>query len=102
MKDKVNVLGTEYEILFDQDLGLDTGGTFDCSSQKIRISKDLGYVDNYEKESKTLLRHELIHAFLFESGLFNNSDWATNEEMVDWFAIQFPKIAKTFKELELL
>lgn len=39
------------------------------------------------------MRHELIHAFLGESGLRSDSEWAENEEMVDYFAIQFEKIA---------
>ena len=42
------------------------------------------------------IRHEIIHAFLFESGIWCNSakteNWSMNEEMVDWFAIQMPKI----------
>ena len=62
------------------------------------IAKDL--------ESKWI-RHELIHAFLYESGLDVNSlsptiGWAINEEMVDWFAIQLPKIVDLCKELGAL
>jgi hypothetical protein len=38
-----------------------------------------------------------------ESGLNASSNsvegWARNEEMVDWFAIQMPKLIKTFREL---
>ena len=53
-----------------------------------------------------MLRHEIIHAFLFESGLECNSlktyNWAENEEMVDWFAIQSPKIFILYKELNIL
>ena len=46
---------------------------------------------------KQLMRHEIVHAFLSESGLSANAlspdgAWALNEEMVDWFAIQGPKI----------
>ena len=42
-----------------------------------------------------------------ESGLFNNTynvdtGWAMNEEMVDWFAIQSPKIFKVYSEMGLL
>jgi hypothetical protein len=43
------------------------------------------------------MRHELVHAFLFESGLHNDS-WAANEAAVDWIANQFPKILKAFQE----
>ena len=49
------------------------------------------------------VRHEVIHAYLSESGLNSSSNgvecWVRNEEMVDWFAVQIPKIVKTFNEL---
>lgn len=46
---------------------------------------------------KRLLRHEIVHAFFDESGLAHSANscdsaWSTNEEMVDWIAIQGPKI----------
>lgn len=51
---------------------------------------------------RKVIRHEIIHAFLYESGLDNNSlsggAWAKNEEMVDWLSIQAPKIFKAFRE----
>ncbi len=53
-------------------------------------------------QTKKVLRHEIVHAFLFESGLAENSDWARNEEMVDWFAKQGPKIFKTWKETDAM
>ena len=49
------------------------------------------------------LRHEILHAFLHESGLWGcsleSTSWAMNEEMVDWVAIQFPKILKVYRQL---
>lgn len=56
---------------------------------------------------KLTIRHEITHAFLSESGLCESSNgvengWARNEEMVDWFAIQSPKIFKVFKQLDLI
>lgn len=58
-----------------------------------------GYVDWQKKEivlnenaTNATLRHEIIHAYLNESGLSYNTvtaeAWAVNEEMVDWFALQ--------------
>lgn len=60
-------------------------------------------IDGLERE---VLRHEIFHAFLDQSGLRWNTEnsvngWATNEEMVDWLAIQSPKIFKVFKELKI-
>lgn len=46
-----------------------------------------------------MLRHELIHAFFCEAGL---DDYSSNEQLVDWIAIQSPKIFKIFQELEIL
>lgn len=55
-----------------------------------------------ENQMRTTLRHEIVHAFLGESGLSANSNesdaWARNEEMVDWFALQGPKIYKAWQE----
>lgn len=63
-------------------------------------------VSNLERLQKETLRHEITHAFLYESGVQGCSSpcdaWATNEEMVDWFAIQAPKIFKVFKEQGLI
>lgn len=52
---------------------------------------------------KVVLRHEIVHAYLYESGLAESSNrydgaWACHEEMVDWIAHQARKIAKTFEE----
>ena len=59
---------------------------------------------NYEKHT---LRHEIVHAFLDESGLKesagkNRGPWSKNEETVDWMATQIPKITKLYKELGIL
>ena len=45
---------------------------------------------------------QIVHAFLYESGLRQNAYgskcWAKNEEMIDWMAIQIPKIQRAYKE----
>ena len=61
-----------------------------------------GMKKNLADYKKQVIRHEIIHAFVFESGLDTCSDWAKNEEMVDWIAIQFPKLLKAFKEADCL
>lgn len=84
-------------------------GYFDFSTKTIVVlipEPDKNAVKNPEAFQKGVLRHELIHAYLQASGLDASSgpsgSWATNEEMVDWFAIQSPKIYRTFRELELI
>ena len=55
---------------------------------------------NLESYKKKVLRHEITHAFLCESGLAECSDWATNEEMVDWIARQGLKLYEAWKQAE--
>lgn len=112
MKDKINVLGTEYEIKTVPAKELpDKAGDTDFYTKVISLS-DLQDID-FEESTKDIeafkrhsLRHEIFHAFMFESGLDMQSGdgipWALNEEMVDWHAIQSPKIYKVFEELNIL
>lgn len=116
----VSVLGTDYTIRFaesGQDETIEKmhyGGYCDGTTHEIVIL-NLKTCDDWkddsdveiEKRHNFTIRHELIHAFLNESGLQWNSftpdgAWAKNEEMVDWFAIQLPKMFKLFQELDIL
>lgn len=109
---KVNILGTEYEIVLDApDEMLPEGadGAMDNSIKRIVIAKfepSRNSIKNLEEYQKKVLRHEVIHAFLYESGLWNNScnveSWGQCEEITDWIAIQFPKIKKAFEEVGAL
>lgn len=106
---KANVLGTEYEIkIANQDTDpylKDMDGYTDETTHTIVVDEmipDEHSKKNLQDYQNKVIRHELIHAFLFESGLANNSNWAQNEEMVDFFAIQFPKIYKVFADLEII
>ena len=103
---KVNVLGTEYSIIFSNEntdaklVGKD--GYCDTSVKECVVDEmndtSVNAKKNLKEYQKSVVRHELIHAFLFESGLEACSEWAGNEEMVDWIAIQFPKLLKAFNE----
>lgn len=109
----INVLGTDIRVMFRKEADdpklKNSVGYFDCSRSLIVIkilepdACSVGDLDRYQLE---VLRHEIIHAFLYESGMDNCSgpaeSWATNEEMVDWFAIQSPKIFKIFREQKLV
>ena len=95
----VNVLGTIYTVgvgTEKTDPKLSTAyGYCDPSVKKIVISeleRDPDSVQDLDAEARKILRHEIIHAFFFESGLHENCDYAANEELVDWIALQFPKI----------
>lgn len=99
--EKINILGSEYTIK-EQQLGDTADGYCDWSINQIVIDKFSPSSDSLadlERYKNSVLRHEIIHAFLFESGLAQNSDWALNEEMVDYFARQFPKMLEVFKKV---
>ncbi len=122
MKEKitVSILGTEYtiethKISEDETMKKNQWCGYCDEEQKLIVVADMTekqYVDidsveSQEKIRKRTLRHEITHAFLNESGLSDDAStpaggWAKNEEMVDWFAIQYPKIFAVFKELDIL
>ena len=52
--------------------------------------------DNIEAFNRKTLRHEVIHAFFVESGL---TEYTEDEVLVEWIAVQFPKISQVMKEL---
>lgn len=59
--------------------------------------------ETVEAAQKETLRHEIVHAFFNESGLADSScavegAWAKNEEMVDWIALQGPKLYAAWQE----
>lgn len=113
---KVNILGTEYEISFgtykefpelsEMDGYTDTSIRLIVVDDMSMAEGEVGGKKDLESYKKSVLRHEVTHAFLHESGLANNSNhsdnWSVNEEMVDWFAIQSLKIFKVFQKLDIL
>lgn len=107
MSKTVNILGTEYTIKRKKFLSEDCDGYCDNTNKVIVVRKDnYNNVGNFEWLMKKQLRHEIIHAFLSESGLQSNFEhsqrFGHEETMVDWIAIQFPKMLEVFKELDIL
>ena len=117
---EVNVLGTGYKIVYkthdEEPLFREKGWDGFCDDTlKEIVILDLNNTDEWKKISpisreltrKRYLRHEITHAFFSESGLSDDSNtygsgWAVNEEMVDWIALQFPKMLKAFQEADCL
>ena len=105
----VNILGTEYELQErpgkEDPVLADFDGYCDTSVKKAVVDemkeKEPGMKEDLSYYQKQVKRHEIIHAFLFESGLDTCCEWAC-EEMIDWMSIQFPKIQKAFTEAECL
>lgn len=112
----INILGTEYTVTvkkYGEDEAFERcsiGGYCDIWINQIVVC-DMSTYKGWEREppetiraaQKEVLRHEIVHAFFYQSGLANsalNPDmaWAKNEEMVDWIALQGPKIWKAWQE----
>ena len=119
MKDSINILGTEYKIFIrkmqdDTKLSENGWGGYVKVNTKSIIIAELDSLAEYlktekneaENVQKVTIRHEIIHAYLYESGLWGNSNnpehWASDEEITDWIAIQSPKFLETFAELDIL
>ena len=117
---KVNILGTEYNIIvkkYDEEEAFDRRsicGYCDGYTKEIVIC-DMHTYKGWEHETETTIiecqkstvRHEIVHAFLNESGLQESAfaydgAWAKCEEMVDWISIQTPKMVEAFKQVGCL
>ena len=109
---KINVLGTEYEIIRT------------TSTEHPELKNADGYCANYEKfilvetdlfkddetgsdltkakaeRTKLILRHELVHAFVMESG--NQHTSLDLEPVTHWIASMAPKMFKAFQQVDAL
>ena len=112
---KINVLGTEYAVTvkkYEEDEVFERrhiDGYCDGWTKDIVIC-DLSTYPGWEHDlpetvqtaQKEALRHEIVHAFFDESGLMDSASaydgaWSTFEEMIDWWAIQGPKVYKAWE-----
>ena len=116
----VNILGTPYTVTtkkYDEEEAFERrsiDGYCDGMTKEIVIC-DMTTYKGWEHEpketaiisQKETLRHEIVHAFFNESGLMDSSlsivePLAKNEEMIDWIALQGPKIYKAWQEADAL
>lgn len=103
---QINVLGTTYTVKNDSEINdpkLKECDGYCDDTLKLCVVADLipdtmskGNLDEYQKK---VTRHEIIHAFLFESGL---AEMSADETFVDWIAAQFPKLHQAFHEADAL
>ena len=111
MCNQVSILGSNWDIHESDEIQeprlIGADGFCDDSVKEIFVDS-LKKIDkscakkNLESYKKKVLRHEITHAFLCESGLSECSDWATNEEMVDWIARQGPKLMDAWSAAKCL
>lgn len=109
MKDKIRILGQEYTLHTgtsdEYPILKDVNGYVDLYAKKIVIDTSYGDPEGgFRSECpqlaiNRLYRHEIIHAFFSESGISYNLSNDEEEQLVDWIALQFPKMKKIFEEL---
>lgn len=100
---KIDVLGTEYTVTYKrphEDTLLETAlGYCDPTSKTIIIldhkpeDRRTQTYDRPDIAMSNALRHELVHAFLYESGL---EAYYEDEVLVNWISLQFDKLREAF------
>lgn len=102
----IKICGVPYKIAFKTDAkeplfsALKADGFTDFSTRNI-VVRDVRDVDSVSLQEDRIgymdkvLRHEIVHAMLHESGLDIECHWVC-EEAVDWIALQFPKLQEAF------
>jgi len=96
---KIEILGTEYDLIM-------VDKNHDCSQKRKRCGeidfqkKEIIIVEFDEDDKsakewgiKNTKRHEIIHGFFYESGLY---EYSNDEKLVEWLTLQFSKISKAF------
>ena len=114
----VNILGTEYKIIFKNYKDDEAFEKRSIDGYCSAFTKEIVVCDLHSKEQwktepekaieichRDIIRHEIVHAFLNESGLQDSTfaydgAWSKCEEMVDWFALQGEKIYNAWLQVE--
>jgi hypothetical protein len=90
---RIDILGTPYSLSYD-DLD-NKGGKADLMNKTIKLDNE--FKTTHPDWKLYYLRHEIIHAFLFESGCRH---FCEDEHLVDLLAVQFPKIMEVIQNAE--
>ena len=107
---KVNILGTDYEIRkvgvkeYPKLSTMNANGLAELYSKELIINAEMNSKSgeefaNFKGFENKVIRHEIIHAFFHESGLV---DYTADEDLVNWIALEFPKILKAFQKADCL
>lgn len=102
-----HIMGATYTVETNPDIIKREGADGICAryGRKILIAPIddmLPDCDNdKEKQARfnEVMRHELLHAFLYECGV---EKYAEDEDLVQFLAIQFYKLYELFREMEVL
>ena len=97
---KVNILGTPYNVIFDDNTYTDTYGICERYAKEIIIyNKAFTGEDTckcVDKAKEKTIRHELFHAIFHETGL---DEYSEDETLVDCLAILYPKIQQIMESV---
>jgi len=101
----IEILGEKYKIKYGDrktDAKLIGANAYvELYSKEIvldRLDEEPNTIKNMDWYRRKVIRHEIIHAFLHESGM---REWAENEVLVDFIALQYPKLFEIFSKLEI-
>lgn len=97
MSDKiVNILGQNYLVKFENTrtdtILKNADGECRWYKKEIVIDDELEPIDH----KNFIIRHEILHAFLAESGLRR---YREDEDIINWIAWNFEKMQKVFSEV---
>lgn len=105
----VRILGTPWRICIGQndiDKRLCDCDGFTDKTSKLMMIDDCRHKSNFDEPMlyiRKVVRHEIIHAFMLESGLdecLMHEEMGEEEQMVDWFAYQYPKIRDVIETVD--
>lgn len=90
---RVTVLGAEYHIVETNELPSDRDGECRGFSKRILMRPLPDDADEEDRKAhKCLLRHECIHAYMFEAGM---QRWYDDEDLTQFLAAKLPSMLGT-------
>lgn len=89
MKNEINILGTKYTVKTTNTIENGNIGKTDFVTKTIYIVP----MDAFEFD--IIFKHEVLHAFFYESGLM---DYSKDEKLVDFLSMQWDKLNYIFKK----
>lgn len=104
----VDILGVEYDFVRNADpveypiMDIrDAMGYAEVNGKRIIIGElipEVGGAEDISEAVDETMRHEIIHGFVYESGLYFPSV-EEEERIVTWIARMFPRLLRSFRQI---